>query len=162
MGMDRFYKVLKDPDYIKYSELNKELEIDRIFCKHSFEHSLDVARILYILVLEEKCEISKDLVYATAFLHDLGRYAQYKGNVSHHSAGADIAKDILARCEYSEAENEMICDAILAHHTYEKDGKNVLKPLLYKADKQSRQCFNCKAYDECYWEDEQKNNNIIY
>ena len=34
--------------------------------------------------------------------------------------------------------------------------------ILTKADKLSRNCFACKAYDECYWEENLKNKVITY
>ena len=37
-----------------------------------------------------------------------------------------------------------------------------LEEIIYKADKLSRQCFNCKAEKECYWSSEKKNFKITY
>lgn len=38
----------------------------------------------------------------------------------------------------------------------------MLAALLYKADKQSRNCFLCSAASECYWSDDKKNMKIEY
>ena len=65
----------------------EDAERDRIFCRHGMEHCLDVARILYIMVLERNLPYRKDMIYATALLHDIGRYEEYRGQVSHHEAG---------------------------------------------------------------------------
>ena len=62
----------------------EDAEQDRIFCRHGMEHCLDVARILYIMVLERNLPYRKDMIYATALLHDIGRYEEYRGQVSHH------------------------------------------------------------------------------
>lgn len=42
------------------------------------EHFLSVARISYLMVLEKNLDIPKDIIYATAFLHDMGRADQYE------------------------------------------------------------------------------------
>ena len=57
----------------------EDAEQDRIFCRHGMEHCLDVARILYIMVLERNLPYRKDMIYATALLHDIGRYEEYRG-----------------------------------------------------------------------------------
>ncbi len=159
--MDRVNKLIKDVDFVKYTSINKELEKDRVFCRHGIEHSLDVARILYILVLENSLDISKDIIYAAALLHDIGRYAQYEANISHHQAGADIGRRLLDRYDFTNEEIDIICDAIASHHSMEEDN-NTLKSLLYKADKISRNCFDCGAYEDCYWDIQLKNSGIKY
>ena len=45
---------------------------------------------------------------------------------------------------------------------YERKISNKLEEIIYKADKLSRQCFNCKAEKECYWSKEKKNFRITY
>jgi hypothetical protein len=61
-------------------------EADRAFCKHGLNHLLDTARIAYILVLENGLNISKGMVYATALLHDIGRYDEYYHGIPHDQA----------------------------------------------------------------------------
>ena len=39
-----------------------EKEKSRIFCKHDLQHSLDVARIAYILNLEADLKIEKEII----------------------------------------------------------------------------------------------------
>ncbi len=160
--MNRVHKLMSDGEFKRYSDLNSKAEENRTFCRHSVEHSLDVARILYIIVLEEKIQIKKDIIYAAALLHDIGRYAQYEANLSHHQVGATIGRVLLENNGFSEDEINMICDAIMAHHTIEVDDNNPLKKLLYKADKLSRNCFACCEYDNCYWEADLKNTKIEY
>lgn len=141
----------------------KKAEVDRIFCLHGIEHCLDVARISYIIALEEGLDIKKDVIYATALLHDIGRCEEYQNNISHHEIGAKMAEDILVRADYTEDECREICQAIACHKddAAESDKYN-LKSLLYKADKLSRNCFSCDAYQECYWQESKKNHTITY
>ena len=159
--MDRVDCIMSNPVFLEHMKENEEKEVNREFCKHTLEHSLDVARILYILVLEQGLDISKDVLYAMALLHDIGRYTAEDKLSSHHIAGAYIAKGILEASGYTGEETDDICDAIEAHHTLSSDD-NPLKELLYKADKLSRNCFDCKAYGECYWDENLKNKHIIY
>ena len=105
------------------SDLAKKEE-ERIFCIHDIEHCLDVARISYILALENDIKIDKDIVYGAALLHDIGRAISVE---NHEIESVKTASDILA-----------------------------------VADKISRQCYSCKAVDQCYWSDSKKNMEIEY
>lgn len=175
--MERIDKIQNHPLYVVNQQRIDELEQNRIFCCHGVNHSLDVARILYILVLEQGLFYEKDIIYATSLLHDIGRGLQYEENVSHHEAGAGLAKEILKDCDFNEHEITMIVSAIAGHHTgnaYSEDGENVqsestgydndtlFMDLFYKADKLSRNCFDCKAREECYWSQEKRNLQIRY
>ncbi len=161
--MNRITKIINNNIYKSYMDNIKKAEVDRVFCLHGIEHCLDVARISYIIALEEKLDIKKDVIYATALLHDIGRCEEYKSNTSHHQIGAEMAADILVQADYGEEECKTICQAIACH----KDGcdvsdENMLKSLLYRADKLSRNCFFCEAYRECYWQESKKNHTITY
>jgi len=57
-----------------------------------------VARISYLMILEKRLPVSKDIIYATALLHDLGRADQYEKGISHEEAGAILAEEILTDC----------------------------------------------------------------
>lgn len=137
-----------------------ELEKDREFCLHDLNHSLDVARIGYIISLEEKLDISRELIYAAALLHDIGRADEYEKKLSHHEQSAVLAAEILTECGFDDDENSEICDAIAAHRYADGDEKG-LKYILYKADKLSRKCFDCKMYEQCYWSEDKKNHGIV-
>ncbi|MGN1137999.1 MAG: HD domain-containing protein [Ruminococcus sp.] len=157
--MDRVNKIIHNS---RYQELIAELnflEKDRKFCKHTMEHFLDTARIMYIISLENNLNISKDVIYACALLHDIGRVAEYKQGKPHNESSAGIARGILKACDYSDKEINDITKAILFHRA--KDCDNILGKLLYKADKLSRLCFCCYAESECYWDKEKKNFDII-
>ncbi|MGN0395450.1 MAG: HD domain-containing protein, partial [Coprococcus sp.] len=58
------------------------------------------------------------------------------------------------------AEIKLVVSAIAAHNT---DGinRNGLIYLLYKADKLSRNCFDCSMYSECYWDEAAQSSEII-
>lgn len=157
--MDRVNKIIHNSRYQKLiAELNF-LEKDRQFCKHTIEHFLDTARIMYITSLENNLKISKDIIYGCALLHDIGRVAEYKQGKPHNESSAEIAKEILKACDYSDKEINDITKAILFHRA--KDCDDILGNLLYKADKQSRLCFCCDAESECYWDKKKRNFDII-
>lgn len=159
--MERVAAVIGHPIFTYNMSKIEEKEKDRFFCRHGMDHVLAVARILYILVLEENLTVDKDLVYATAVLHDIGRYEQYENGTPHNEAGALIAEKIMADCNFSASECARAVEAIKGHRKDENDG-DVFAHLLYKADKLSRNCYSCEAISECYWDDEQKNSYIIY
>lgn len=139
-------------------------EQNRRFCRHGLDHLVSAARIAYILALENKLDIGKDIVYAAALLHDLGRLAKYRTGESHSAAGAKLAAVILSECGYSENEISLISEAILFHGHESPAPKNcrTLGDILQKADTLSRLCFECEAYDECYWDENKKNHTVIY
>lgn len=139
----------------------QQLETDRKFCRHDFRHFLDTARIMYIIDLEENLNIPKDVIYAAALLHDIGRVSQYENYIPHNEAGAVIAAEILSECGFDKKECEKICSAIFGHGHECKEPTEPLSKLLYKADKLSRNCFDCPASDECYWSSGQKNKELI-
>ena len=93
--MERLNTVLRHPLYQQYYKELREEERDRIFCCHQMEHLLDVARIAYIRNLENTLGYSKELLYTTAILHDIGKALQYKEKIPHEIAGAQIAEKIL-------------------------------------------------------------------
>lgn len=137
------------------------LEVNRIFCRHGLSHLLDVARIAWIMVLEQQISLEKDIVYGAALLHDLGRYRQYTEQMPHHQASAELAAMILPEAGYTVEETKQIVDAIRQHgSTPQQQGQ--LAQILYDADKRSRNCFQCKAQAECKWTLEQRNKTIVY
>ena len=72
--MKRVDKVMNHPVFRENMEKIEQAELDRFFCRHGLQHILDVARIFYILALEQKLNADKELIYATAVIHDIGRY----------------------------------------------------------------------------------------
>jgi uncharacterized protein len=124
------------------------------------EHFLDVARIAYIKVLEDNLSCSKEVIYGIALLHDIGRVLEYEEGIPHHEGSVIIAKEILQDTSFTKEEKESILKAIEAHR--KDDNLEKLAKIIYKSDKISRNCFNCKAIDECYWSDDKKNFYINY
>lgn len=160
--MERVNQILRHPCFQESLERVKTYEADRIFCCHQMEHFLDVARIAYILNLEEHLEIEKDIIYAAALLHDIGRYVQYEDGTPHEKASARMAPEILADCGYLPEEIVRIVDAIVAHRDLDEAKTEPLKSIIYRADKASRACFSCKAEAQCDWKKEKKNVKIGY
>lgn len=159
--MERVDKVMNHPVFRENMDKIEKAEIDRFFCRHGLPHVLDVARIFYILVLEENVSVDKELVYATALLHDIGRYEQYANKIPHNEAGAKLAGEILGECGFTEEECNRAVNAIKEHRRDSGDG-DTFGHLLYKADKLSRDCYCCEAEPECYWDAEQKNMRVKY
>ena len=137
-----------------------EFELKRIYCIHNISHSLDVARICYILNLEDGLGIDKDLIYSTAILHDLGRVYEYENKKDHNIASVDIAKEILEATDFSKDDKEIIIDAIKNHRN--NDQSDRFNRIFYKADKLSRDCFNCRSQDSCKWSRDKMNLELVY
>lgn len=140
----------------------QELEHGRRFCGHSAEHFLAVARLAWIYSLEDRAGLNREIVYAAALLHDIGRYRQYLDGTPHHEASAELAARILPECGFREEETEEILGAILGHRSPELRQEKSLRGYLYRADKQSRNCLACGALTECDWPPEKKNLAIDY
>lgn len=157
--MDRFNYILNDEKYRYYLKRNKKFEKGRKFCKHNLRHFLDVARVAQIINLEENLKYEKEMIYVTAILHDIGKSYQYENGTPHEVVSWEIAKTILEAYEFSEEEIALIRRGILGHRDKKSRG---FASLMYRADKLSRQCINCKAINECNWSDEKKNLEIYY
>lgn len=156
--MRRINAILKDDVFIDIINNIERVEKTRIYCHHGLDHLFDTARICYIINLENGYGFDKEIIYAAALLHDIGRYEEYKNNISHNEASGKIAYEILGKCGFSETEKKIIVEAIFSHR--EKREGISLGALLYKGDKLSRKCFSCEAEDKCYWSENEKNFNI--
>ena len=160
--MKRIQAVYSHPLYQEQFSLLTDVEKDRIFCRHTMEHFLDVARLMYLYNLEEHAGLDKELIYAAALLHDIGRYEQIAHGTPHDIASAQMAQLILAETGFADTEIHQIQDAILHHRGNEATGATPLALYLYRADKQSRNCFCCTASLECNWPESKKNLEIDY
>ena len=158
--MIRVNQIWKHPIYQEQLQALQMMEADRKFCRHTPEHFLDVARLAYIRALEENYSVSKELIYCTALLHDIGRARQYEDGTPHDEAGAVIAEQILKELGFSPEEIQAIVSAIRGHRA--ETNQTILGQLIYRADKKSRNCFSCKAEPECYWSSAKKNMTIQY
>ena len=162
--MERIHKIQKHPVFADQCRLLWDAEQERIFCRHTMEHFLDVARLMYIYNLEDGAGLDKELIYAAALLHDIGRYEQISQGTPHHIAGARMAKLIMKDCDFGNEEIRTVQEAIENHRTADRQNGmgNLLAVYLYRADKQSRNCFSCPAFTECNWPMEKKNMVILY
>lgn len=154
-----------------YMRLQKA-EKERKFCCHTMEHFLDVARIAWILNLEQDLKIRKPVIYSMALLHDIGKYRQYEEGYPHEKASAEIAEILfqeLPKGSFSEEEEHAILHAIQNHRVQRIDWikqkenldlSQALECLLYTADKKSRACYSCPSEQECNWTIEKKNMEI--
>ena len=95
--MTRVQAIWQHPLYQKHLTALTRLESDRIFCRHTPEHFLDVARLAYIFALERNLDCSRELIYCTALLHDIGRAEQYTNGTPHDEAGVTIAEADFSR-----------------------------------------------------------------
>lgn len=157
--MDNINIILNNKEYKQALEKLNEYERNREFCNHTIEHFIDVSRIAYIMVLEENLSVSKEVIYAIGLLHDIGRVKQYEEGIHHDIASVEMSKEILKETSFTKEEINIILNGIANHR---KESDNKLEEIIYKADKLSRQCFNCKAEQECYWSSEKKNFKITY
>ncbi len=175
--MKRIHSLLEDEEYKDLLRQLEELEKDRVFCGHGMEHLLAVARIAWIRNLEEELGLARESVYLGALLHDLGRVDEYERGIPHQEAGRERAEYFLNKLEVAASEQEKILSAIGAHRRkhlteaaeqqtaqtkqIEQTGE-VLEDLLAWADKASRNCGFCQAYEACKWSREEKSHRLRY
>ena len=159
--MERVNAICRHPLFLQKMTVIEREERERIYCRHGISHLMDTARLMYIRALEEGIHIPKDVLYAAALLHDIGRADSYESGLPHDEAGAETAGKILPDCGYSDTETEMICCAIRGHRGFAGQPEEAELPAVLKdADKRSRLCFCCNASDTCKWPEEKKNMEI--
>lgn len=200
-AMPRVDAIWNHPIYQERYRALQRAERDRVFCGHGLQHFLDVARIAWTVLLERgvaashadalsDCDaadrsaaevgaevdarspkVARDVVYAAALLHDMGRADEYETGESHDIAGTRIAAEILGTVEqdkrFSSSECEQILAAIAHHRTssgYAPDasGAGALGEALRYADKAARACYACPARELCNWPDGKKNLTIAW
>ncbi|MCI7639725.1 MAG: HD domain-containing protein [Clostridiales bacterium] len=153
--MERVNAIARHPVFAEHLARLEVLEQTRIFCRHDLSHLMDVARLMWIAALERQLPLNREVVYAAALLHDLGRVEQMGEGIPHHQASADLAARILPEAGFSANEIAQIQNAIACHRG--DGGENMLGQLLYWADKKSRPCWVCAAKNKCNWPQEKKN-----
>lgn len=158
----RINRIIQHESYQLYYEKIQSLEETRKFCKHDMTHFLDVARIATIMALEENAALSKEMIYAAALLHDIGRHEEYLQGIPHEKSSASLCFPILEACDFTPEEISEIQIAILNHRTFEIAGQKDLSGYLYRADKASRSCHSCRYESECTWPSTKKNMYITY
>ena len=163
--MDRINQIYIHPIYVENLEALLTDEANRIYCRHNMEHFLDVARIMTIMAYDAGVNAGSDsqlreLIYATALLHDIGRHMQYSEGIPHDEASVILATKIMTDCGFDEEEISSVCDAISAHRKPQSEVQGFLALLLNTADKKSRQCYSCKARNTCKWSSDKMNMEI--
>lgn len=150
-AMTRVNRLLDHEDYIRSMEKIERLEKERRFCKHGFEHGLNVARIAYAFILEKGERIlPKEVVYAAAFLHDIGRWVEYETGEDHAEASARLAHPMLEEFGFSAEDIQIILTGIREHRNHQADNSTLLGEALALADDWSRDCRHCTAQTLCY------------
>ena len=159
--MRRVNAILRHPLFEGTLRLMDELEAERAFCRHDLTHLLDVARLMWIEVLEQGLALNRDTVYAAALLHDLGRAEQIRHGIPHEQASAALAEVILPDAGFDEDETKAVIAAIRGHRgSAPADAREILGEILYRADKACRLCWRCDARGACNWPEERKNAGI--
>lgn len=156
--MCRINAILKNSFFKECVRLNKVREKNRRFCCHDRQHLIDVARICYILMLEEQTtgmlipglggKKAQEVIYAAGLLHDIGRWQQYDTGEDHAVVSARLATGILKDAGFSGPEIEITTRAIYRHRSGSTGG-GVLGEYLRRADDLSRPCWKCEVRDEC-------------
>ncbi|WP_199242592.1 HD domain-containing protein [Desulfosporosinus fructosivorans] len=160
--MTRVNQLLEHEDYISYMEKIDGLEKERRFCKHGFEHGLNVARIAYAYLLEKgELLLSKESIYAAAFLHDIGRWVEYETGEDHAVASARLALPLLEVCRFNSDDIQVILNGILEHRRHPEDNLTTLGEALALADDWARDCRHCSLQDLCY-KYNQTMNQVMY
>ena len=154
--------ILNHPVYKYHAQKNISAEEDWPYCKHDIIHLMDVARIAYILNLENNFGFAKELIYAAALLHDITKWKQIIENIPHNESAIEPTAEILRDCDFDNNEISLINRAILNHRDGPKDNDN-FSYIIYKADKLSRPCFFCNYdKDTCDWDKSKKNLFLSY
>ncbi len=148
--MERIEKILKNKQFQKYIQENSIKEKDRKFCPHDLEHLISVARIAYLIIIEQDKSFARDVVYAAGLLHDIGRWEEYETGKDHAQASAELSVEILTKSGFTGKEREEIVKAVEEHRGKNGDNLSFLGKILHQADMLSRPCWQCKARGECY------------
>ena len=128
-AMERVWKIYSHPRYQECLGKNQAAEEGRSLCRHNLQHFLDVARLAYIFSMERKYQVKKEFIYASALLHDIGKWRQYTEKIPHEKASAQIAEEILEDAGFGQKERGCILQAILNHRKEERADR--LSEILY-------------------------------
>ncbi len=153
--MNRPELILTHPLFVATLRKIEESEQNRIFCRHEMTHFQMVFQLMRAKSQGEKWAVSADILFACAYLHDIGRAEQYENATPHDIASLAYAKVILTDCGYTDDEVTAVLSAIAVHRR-EEDGAPHARQL-YWADKKSRPCRECDASGACNWSEDKKN-----
>lgn len=147
--MERINRLIRNEKWKALIARIEENERERVFCKHGAEHLFAVARIAALRAEDEKYELSRELIYAAALTHDLGR--AFDGE-EHAERSGTCCREILPSCGFDREETERIVAAVRTHRNKEDTERDTLATLLARADYESRNCFVCRARAACRWQ----------
>ncbi len=149
--LPRVNELIDNPVFENYMIKIEEAEKERRYCKHGFDHGLAVARIAHSFLLEQGLtSLSKEVIYAAALLHDIGRWVEYQTGEDHAQVSATLALPILEECGYNSEEIEIIVKAISEHRAHADESLSMLGRALALADDWARDCRQCKAKNGCH------------
>lgn len=160
MDMVKVNNILLNENYKKHMEKNIQLEKNRIYCTHGYDHLFSVARIAYILNLENNYSVDKEVIYAAALLHDIGRWKEYQDGSDHAVESAKLSDSILGHAGYNDRDINIIKIAICEHRN-KNNNSNQLSDILYRADKLSRECYRCEVINKCKKYRDMNNNDSV-
>lgn len=159
--MERLNAILRDRTYQEFVKRNQELEQSRVSCCHTFEHMLDVARIVYVLMLEDRAfidwlhsehiedaNVGRELIYTVALLHDIGRWEEYETGESHALISGRYAEVLMEKHGYTAQEIKLAVVAIQEHRS-SCTPTTILSSYIQRADKLSRLCLCCDVQELC-------------
>ena len=91
---NRYEQIQLDSEYQNLLSEIEDLKKERVYYKHDLAHFMDVARIASLIWIEEgsSVELNKDIIYAAALLHDIGRVIEYNEGISHDETVALLSK----------------------------------------------------------------------
>jgi len=155
--MDRLKALLEHPDFQSNLALTAQEEEGREYCRHDLNHLFDVARIAYILYLQGRVALppgtdpggegAREMIYAAALVHDIGRWCQYRDKTKDHAKESVLlAGPLLASAGFDQRETALILAAVAGHRDPQATGWD---GMLYTADKVSRRCRDCLMQDRC-------------
>lgn len=151
LSMNRVNQIVDNADYMSYMKKIEESEKERCYCRHGFEHGLDVARIAYAYILERgELLLSKEGIYAAALLHDIGRWVEYETGEDHAEVSARLALPLLEVCDFSSEDIQVIIKGIREHRRHHDRNLTLLGEALAKADNYSRDCRHCTMQKQCH------------
>ena len=91
--------------------------------------------LAFRLAADSKLEIDTDVLFAAAFLHDVGAFEAFrKDGVDHTDRAAELVPDILAGAGFPTAKVAAVQDAVKNHMYYRADAKYPESIVLHDAD----------------------------
>lgn len=150
-SMARVNQIIENADYVSYMAKIEDLEMERRYCKHGFDHGLNVARIAYAYILERgELILSKEGIYAAALLHDIGRWVEYQTGEDHAEVSARLALPLLEMCNFNSESIQIIITGIREHRRHCDGNLTPLGKALAIADNWSRDCRYCTMQQQCH------------